>query len=103
MMTRNLAFAVLSALTLIMTSSALAEQPGDFRPGPRRPSHWRCERAQERLRKAEKDFEFCAWQLQVAPQYCGGAPACIYTAQVHYNNALNSLQAAQREYNRACF
>jgi len=94
----KLALSLLGIATVLSTSNAFANYP-DFGGGH---GHYRCEIARQNLANAQAALNQAVLILSQVQSICGGAIACIITAQNHYNQTVANQQNAQREVNFAC-
>lgn len=104
MLKTKLALSVLGIATALSASTAFADfDRGDFgRGGFGGPVRYRCQMAQQNLANAQAGLNQAILILSQVQNICGGAIACIITAQNAYNQAVVAQQNAQREVNFAC-
>ncbi len=92
MLMKRIVLPLLAVSTLLSTSPASADH---FR-------RFRCQEAQQNLNGAQAGLNYALLILSQANNICGGAIACIITAQHAYNQALVNLQQAQQNVRFAC-
>jgi chromosome segregation ATPase len=61
-----------------------------------------CDEAIRNLHSANLSLQQATAVLLQIDRICGGAPACIVTAQNHYNNAVTAVRNAEAEKTRVC-
>lgn len=92
MLLSKIVLPLLAVTSVLTTSTAFANPFGMYR----------CEEAQQNLNAAQNGYNQAVLILSQVGSICGGSVACIYTAQVAYNNAVTNLQQAQSRVNIEC-